>query len=95
MAFLEKFSKSPTGEELMSYLRKFLAGSSDRDSMKNLDINQNKKLKELIEIGFYLMRYLPGSREAVFYQVARIYDELVRDHIGHLEVSVLFVFLWL
>lgn len=78
MAFLDKFPKSPTIEELKVEFQKFTNSHAHATGIKF----SAKQMKETVYYGMYLVRHLPSGRDSVFEYISTVYEDFVKEYIS-------------
>ncbi|ODM91886.1 Integrator complex subunit 5, partial [Orchesella cincta] len=76
MAFLDKFPKSPTFEELKLEFDKFV---------NNHPVPGHqflRQVKDTTHSGMFLLRHMPCARDAVFDFISTAYEEFVKEYIA-------------
>lgn len=85
MAFLDKYPKSPTVEELKVEFERFMNPNAHVLGHQF----SGKQLKELVHSGMYILRHLPSSRDCVFEYISSVYEEFVKKYISQaVDLSV-------
>lgn len=74
MAFLERFPKTPSMEDLKTTIDKFINGQSlGRKFLA-------KHAAEVAHSGMYILRHMPSVRDSVFEYISAVYEDFVKDY---------------
>lgn len=87
MAFLNRFSKSPTIEDLKVEFDKFLNGHT----LLAVHPFSAKQIRGATHSGLYVLRHMPSTRDSVFEFISKVYEKFVKEYMAQaIDSSVSF-----